>query len=245
MQDRYVGDAGDFAKYSLLSALGSGDPALRIGVLWYLFPNEAHNQDGRHIGYLADVALAKRDPRIHGKLKTLVTSNQRSVDAVVRAGVLPGCTIFYDAPLVMLGKPAERLSRRSAWFNDGLERLRDADIVFFDPDNGLESPALAKSSPRAGKYVLWSEIEEAWRAGHSLVIYNHLHRRTPAAAQTRYLAEEFQRRLPEATILPLLFRRGSCRHLWVIAQQRHADCLAARVQSFLDRGWRKDTDFEP
>jgi hypothetical protein len=244
MQDRYVGDAGDFAKYSLLRALGSGDPGLRIGVLWYRFPNEAHNGDGRHIGYLADIAMANRDPQTHAKLKILVASDQRSVDAVARAGVLPASTMFYDAPVAMPGKPAERLSRRSAWFNDGVERLREADLIFFDPDNGIESAALNRSSPRAGKYVLWSEIEEAWGVGHSLVVYNHLHRRAPAAAQTQYLAEEFRQRLPGATILPLLFRRGSCRHLWIIAQPRHAQCLSGRVENFLERGWRKDTDYK-
>lgn len=243
MQNRYVGDAGDFAKYSLLSALATGDPPLRIGVLWYLFPNEAHNGDGRHISYLADSAMAARDPAIHAKLNTLVSLDKRSVSAVRRAGLLPANTIFYEVPVAVPGKPAERLIHRSIWFERGLEQLQDADIIFFDPDNGIESPALARSSPRAGKYVFWNEIEEGWRAGHSLVVYNHLHRRVPAAVQTELLAKEFQQRLAGATVIPLLFRRGSCRHLWVIAHARHARCLRARIEGFLERGWERDTDY--
>lgn len=37
MQNRYVGDIGDFAKYGLLWALS---PQKRLGVAWYLYPDE-------------------------------------------------------------------------------------------------------------------------------------------------------------------------------------------------------------
>ncbi len=37
MQNRYVGDIGDYAKYSLLRALSRG---CKLGVSWYLFPDE-------------------------------------------------------------------------------------------------------------------------------------------------------------------------------------------------------------
>src|SRR5690348_3816657 len=53
MQDRYVGDVGDFAKYGLLRRLTgrAGERKVRLGVVWCLFPDEAHNNDGRHISY--------------------------------------------------------------------------------------------------------------------------------------------------------------------------------------------------
>ena len=67
MQDQYVGDIGDFGKYGLLRHLtgmrddaAPGD-ALRLGVVWYLFPDEApkdpnkpDNRDGSLTGYLRD-----------------------------------------------------------------------------------------------------------------------------------------------------------------------------------------------
>jgi hypothetical protein len=82
MQDRYVGDAGDYAKYALLNALAGDERApLHLGVLWYLFPDEGHNGDGRHIAYLQQPIMAQRDPETHARLKNLVTSGQRSVDA--------------------------------------------------------------------------------------------------------------------------------------------------------------------
>ena len=49
MQDRYVGDMGDYVKLAILRALMPGE---RLGVAWWRFPDEVHNADGRHVGYL-------------------------------------------------------------------------------------------------------------------------------------------------------------------------------------------------
>jgi hypothetical protein len=49
MQDRYVGDIGDYVKLAILRALM---PGCSLGVAWWLYPDEAHNGDGRHISYL-------------------------------------------------------------------------------------------------------------------------------------------------------------------------------------------------
>ena len=49
MQGRYAGDIGDYVKFSLLRAIA--DPG-DLGVIWYLYPDERHNNDGRHIEYL-------------------------------------------------------------------------------------------------------------------------------------------------------------------------------------------------
>ena len=54
MQDRYAGDLGDFLKLGLLRylvAATDGRPALRLGVVWYRVPDEAHNADGKHVAY--------------------------------------------------------------------------------------------------------------------------------------------------------------------------------------------------
>jgi hypothetical protein len=49
MQNRYVGDIGDYVKLGILRALS---PGYRFGVAWWLYPDESHNQEHRHIGYL-------------------------------------------------------------------------------------------------------------------------------------------------------------------------------------------------
>ena len=46
MQNRYAGDIGDYGKLGLLRSLSR--TGLRIGVNWYLTPDEDRNGDGRH-----------------------------------------------------------------------------------------------------------------------------------------------------------------------------------------------------
>ena len=57
MQDRYAGDVGDFGKLGMLRIIA--DSGLKIGVNWYLTykPEENLKEDGKHIGYLNDIAF--------------------------------------------------------------------------------------------------------------------------------------------------------------------------------------------
>ena len=83
MQNRYVGDIGDYIKYALLRALSSG---LMLGVAWYLYPDEDHKPDGKHVQYLDDPQRWRHlDPELFDALKQIVESN-RSVSAVAAAG---------------------------------------------------------------------------------------------------------------------------------------------------------------
>ena len=55
MQNRYVGDLGDFGKYGLLRALcvpgdALGGPELSLGIVWYLVPDETRTGDGNFSG---------------------------------------------------------------------------------------------------------------------------------------------------------------------------------------------------
>jgi len=69
MQDRYAGDIGDFSKFSLLKGLFS-DPTYRLGLIWYLYPDEDHNTDGRHINYVHDQKYKTCDPDLISKLQS-------------------------------------------------------------------------------------------------------------------------------------------------------------------------------
>jgi hypothetical protein len=49
MQNKYVGDIGDYVKLAILRALS---PGYQLGVAWWLVPDEEHKKDGRHVDYL-------------------------------------------------------------------------------------------------------------------------------------------------------------------------------------------------
>ena len=79
MQNRYTGDIGDFGKLGLLRQLSQ--TGLSIGVNWYLTPDETHNGDGRHIGYLKNDAFRICDEQLWSALGQIVDSGKRKVSA--------------------------------------------------------------------------------------------------------------------------------------------------------------------
>ncbi|MCW5684212.1 MAG: hypothetical protein KIT85_07420 [Pseudolabrys sp.] len=236
-----MGDVGDFAKYAVLRAL-TKKRALRLGVVWYLFGDESYNNDGRHISYLYKPDFRILDPDLHDALKKLVESGRRSVSAVAKAKILPIETIFYDRPISLVEKQRlsrhERLLERASWLRRALARTASCDVVFADPDNGIETPSIPKHSPKGGKYVFFEELQAFWQRGQSLVIYHHLNRTLPVARQTLLLRKRLQSEFSNAAIIQeLTYRRGSCRHFWIIGQQKHSDTLRSDLNNFMSSGW--------
>lgn len=87
MQDRYAADIGDYVKLAILRRLGIGH---QLDVLWWLYPDEAHNADGKHISYLAMPELwRRRDPGLFDALKVIVEENRRNVAALEAAQLFP------------------------------------------------------------------------------------------------------------------------------------------------------------
>lgn len=159
MQDRYAGDIGDYVKLALLRAIS---PGLSLGIVWYLYPDEGHNTDGRHIGYLDQLKKWRDlDPELFDVLLSTVR-DLTSVDALQTSGLSHGAR-FAAEPIVTGGLPArERSDARQAWFDRTMTALKGCELVFADPDNGLidDSPhrrrdhKFGKQMPLAEPFVL-------------------------------------------------------------------------------------------
>lgn len=170
MQDRYVGDIGDYVKLAILRTLM---PGRRLGVGWWLYPDENHNGAGRHIGYLDQPHIWRDlDPPAFDHLKALVAGGDRRVAALEGDALLPGAHYFSEAVPTAGGAPARRVAR-AAW----LARLRAAfetcDLVFLDPDNGFETKGFDLGRAKAGKSVALAELQALRRPARSLLVYHH------------------------------------------------------------------------
>ncbi|MFZ5712838.1 MAG: hypothetical protein ACOY3N_08360, partial [Bradyrhizobium sp.] len=129
---------------------------------------------------------------------------------------IPGAKILAHSPSLN--------QTRSELNSDYSDRL-------LDPDNGLETASVQQHSPKSGKYVFWNEVAEFWSAGHSLIIYHHLNRTATVARQAEVLKAKFRERFPDAPLLRhFLARRGSCRHFWVVGQNKHAQALTNSIE---------------
>jgi hypothetical protein len=137
-----------------------------------------------------------------------------------------------------LGRSKERIQHRDGWLRECLDHTQDCNLVFFDPDNGLETPSVRRAHPKSGKYIFWTELASFWNRGNTLVIYHHLNRTASVAQQVAVLRNRFTQFLDGAMAVPLVFRRGSSRVFWLV---RHSDPigekLERRIFSLLNGDW--------
>ena len=230
MKNQYFGDINDYRKYGLLRALQSTwDGSLMVA--WMLTPDDG-GQDGGFRSYLkAPETWAKYDPKLFTGLADLLRSaSQPSVSLIERSALLPRAQ--YHSAVV----PDGRLER-DAWRDDLLRKASGFDLVFLDPDNGIEVPSKPVGRKHSSKYVTWQEIQALWEAGCSLLIYQHF-RREAREAFIRRLASELRERtgagFAEAFLTPHV--------LFLLAtQDRHLERLGSVVE-VLSNCWRGQID---
>ncbi len=205
MQDRYTGDVGDFTKLGLLREIAAHHT---LGVLWYRVPDEGHNSDGKHVGYLEQLSNRALDPDLFELLRRVRKRPLRTVRDLIPA--LPSASFVEDCV------PPGVISREK-WFARSKKALSDKETIFLDPDNGIASEKLAKGSGKAVKSVFMSEIESLHEAGHSLVIYHHATRHQKGVTVSQQ-AEQLAQRLHKSgarTVLPVISRCGTVRIFFV------------------------------
>ena len=87
---------------------------------------------------------------------------------------------------------------RFGWNRAALEQTANCELIFLDPDNGLETDNVKSHSVRGPKYAFYTELEPYLSRGQSLVIYQHLHLRSKSIQQVhqrqREIYEKFGRR---------------------------------------------------
>jgi hypothetical protein len=229
MQDKYVGDVGDFGKYGLLRALcGLHDDKrrLRLAVIWCVprVLEKGHNEvDYLGPGHRHAASLAKCDPLLYAELKCLDCREQRTLKAVERSQILPAGTGFSE-------KPAD--------FPTGRRSGSGPQIVFLDPDNGIRGKAMRRDLAHDDKYVFLDELKKFYSAGHSLVVYHHLGRHNSAEEQVNEWEENLRATLNPVAVWPLVYHRGTCRVFFVApANAIDARLLRTRRDAFL-QNWQ-------
>lgn len=252
MQNRYVSDLGDFGKYGLLRALcrsnDSSSPELSLGVVWYLVPDESHNADGKFIRYLDhspknDRQFRQCDPELYDALVDIIHKKARNVSSIRKCNIMPPGTVFYEEHLYFDGTPAnspgarrKRTAYRNGWVQDALSATKDCDIIFIDPDNGLE--AGTKRYQKLGpKYVFFDELEPYCKREQSLIIYHHTSRRGTAEEQVREHLAQIDERLNSSSTFALLYHRGSSRAFLVVPSEKHKTILTEKVEQFMQGPW--------
>lgn len=236
MQDRFTGDIGDFGKYGLLRVLGA--PPLTLAIIWYLVDSSDAPVATRTTRYLSNPSRFRPcDPPLFDCLNHLVTEEERSVQYVSSAGILPGVTIFYDRRLPSSGSSSTLPKRRVVWFQHAFTITSPCDLVFLDPDNGIAPYGLTQGNRRGQAYVFPEEIPPFLARGQSLIIYHHLSRRWNAATQISHLFNRLLG-LNERPLFALRFHRGGSRIFIIIPSEAHRSLLEQRAELLVsDSPW--------
>ncbi len=236
MQNRYTGDIGDYGKLGLLRQLEQA--GLRIGVNWYLTPDEAgRNNDGKFIKYLIDESFKTCDPQLWEALGEIVCSGTREIRSLQTAKILKAA--FYDAPMNFCATTSfERKKERYHWHQAALTPLSHCDVVFVDPDNGLMVPS-AMGRRKSIKYVLPQELHDYYAAGASIIYYQHKARYKDFVYTERNKGLLESGAFPSASGLGLKFRTTSQRFYFFILQPKHESFIRVQIQAMLETAWKE------
>jgi hypothetical protein len=169
MQNRYIGDIGDYVKFAILRTLAV---ERSLGIVWWLFPDESHNEDGRFREYLDQPGSWEAfDPALFQALQRL--RDKRELRAIETAGILPNGT-FFSEPIPCDCRPYSiRPIERGRWFSAAKAKITKCDLVFLDPDNGIATENLRDTCRRAGKSVTVREVTALLQEGRCVVVYHH------------------------------------------------------------------------
>lgn len=223
MKHQYFGDVNDYVKYGLLRCFA--DAGFRLGVCWMLTP-EDQRSDGRKTAYLSHPEKWQyHDPQLFAALAAaLAGPNPRHVRHIELNHHIPQARFFGTVV------PDDKVGR-TMWHDEALAALTNADLLFFDPDNGIEIPSKPIGRKDSSKYVHWEELEGAWYVGSSLLVFQYF----PRVKRDKYiqaLVEEFGNRTEGSTVVPLI----TSNMLFLLAHQpSHKDRVDIALQLIKER----------
>jgi len=222
VKDQYFGDINDYRKYGLLRCFV--EAGFAPGVCWMLTPDGASN-DGQKTGYLQQPGRWRGfDPELFDFLATCVMNGARAVRHIEHSALLSKTRYYSD----LLGDGA---ASRATHMTSALRSLSPSDLLFFDPDNGLEVKSVPYGSRGSSKYIYWDEVQQAWKTGASLLIFQHFNRE-PRLALVGRLSDELAKR----TGSPLVAAIHTAHVLFLFAgQSRHRGAFEPAAKLIADR----------
>jgi hypothetical protein len=168
VKHQYYGDINDFWTYGLLRVLQQR-LGWSMGVCWMLTPPDGRN-DGNKISYLDEASRYQpHDPMLFQALSQSVRAGRRCLSEFAQAELLNEASYFAD-PLPLA------VEARAAYWRTAEDRLDDRDLVFFDPDNGLEISSVQRGQKNSDKYLWLDEAQRFYARGQRLLLFQHFPR---------------------------------------------------------------------
>jgi len=155
MQNKYFGDIHDFYKYVLLKRISEH---FSLGIYWCLVPNDISKDGNKKLTEKEN----KKDSKLFGLLNSSKDKDLKNIKP------------YFSKNTKYFENIHEKYHLNSIYQKIAFEKLFKQEIIFFDPDNGLE--VLTTNNKNKFKYLSYETIEKYWIIGNSMIIYQHLNR---------------------------------------------------------------------
>lgn len=250
MKLQYLGDESDYRKFALLRFLVT-NCRFTLGVCWMLSGPDARS-DGKMRTYTNSANLWRGyDPNLFDYLKSIpATPGPLHLERLQNSHLLGHSTKFADSIMCRFTGSVNSCKRcldcssvrlnscnitatRNRYMKHAFLRLSNQDLIFFDPDNGIEVASQPQTRHVSShKHVYLRELVPFWKKGASIIIYQHWSRNNRdalVAEKCNQLARHLG--IPQASIY--VFRAKSAIFL-LIPQSRHR----RTIEFALARKWR-------
>jgi hypothetical protein len=166
MKDQYFGDINDYKKFGLLRSIISASE-IKILIAWMLTKDDG-STDGKFIEYLSKPEKwLKYDEALYLEIANLLEKNKKREVSLIERTDLLGGSEFYSKFV------PDNSEHRENWLSELINGAKNSDLIFLDPDNGLEIKSKKYGTKNSSKFLYWHEVEELWKKGKSLLIYQH------------------------------------------------------------------------
>jgi len=236
MKNQYVGDIGDYGKIGLISTLKNLEPNLKLGVNWYHFDGTHHSEnknDGKHYTYLIGKRkdyqrLSNLFPEIYEEFKEKFThivngeiniyKENRLISNLEKVSCLKNVVFYSD---IICAR------HRDVWFNKSLEILSETEIIFLDPDNGLEYI----EGSGGEKHVLIHELEKYLKLRKSIILYNHRDRKPNNIYFSKFMNVANKNGVCVDCLRIIRANKGTARDYVFFTQKRHKKIINDLIHS--------------
>jgi len=159
MQEKYFGDFTDFYKFFFLkNIIGK----YKLGINWCLTPNDETNDGNKKIEN--KLKLEKIDTVLYNILL------KRKFSDIIK--------YFNENNIKDYREEYKIFHLEYKYETDAFNKLKKQDIIFFDPDTGIEMPS--KKLSERYKYISYRTITKYWNEKKTLIIFQHKDRKKNA-----------------------------------------------------------------
>ena len=127
---------------------------------------------------------------------------------------------------------------RDIYFSRALVALDKADVLFFDPNIGLETPSVRYGRARSANYLYWWEAERAAHEQASVVVFQHWTQNAKRDDLLARLSSGLRCRMPRTSVYAI---RSPYVLFLLACQPRHRDRFAEAAR-LARRRWNGDME---